>query len=99
MERMRDILRGTLGRSLQAMRDEDRLAAAWAVACGKTMAGHGEIASVEDGVVRIVVTDAAWMAQMRAMSETLQRELARISGVALRGIHFELKKNSGSERR
>ena len=99
MERMRDILRGTLGRSLRAMREEDRLAAAWTVACGKAMAGHGEIAGFDDGVMRVTVTDPAWLSLMRAMSETLLRELARISGVALREIHFELKKNSGSARR
>ena len=49
------LLRGTLGRSLKAMREEDRLAAAWPVACGEAMAEHGEVVGYEDGVVRIVV--------------------------------------------
>jgi hypothetical protein len=42
MERMRDVLRGSLGRSLRALPEEDRLAAAWPVACGSALAGHGE---------------------------------------------------------
>ena len=43
MEGMRELLRGSLGRSLQAMRPEDKLAAAWPVACGKAMAERGEV--------------------------------------------------------
>lgn len=78
---------------MSAMRDEDRLAAAWPVACGKAMAEHGEIMELSDGVLRIAVTDAAWLGQMRATRAVLEREMARISGVALGGIHFELRKH------
>lgn len=92
MERMRDVLRGSLARSLSAMRDEDKLAAAWPVACGRAMAEHGEVVALQDGVLRIAVTDAAWLGQMRAMREVLQREMARIAGVGLTEIHFELKR-------
>jgi predicted nucleic acid-binding Zn ribbon protein len=92
MERMRDVLRGSLARSLSAMREEDRLAAAWPVACGKAMAEHGEMVGLEDGVLRIAVSDTAWLAQMRSMQPMLEREMARISGVGLGGIHFELKR-------
>ena len=37
MEGMRGLLRGSLGRSLEAMQEVDRLAAAWPVACGSAM--------------------------------------------------------------
>ncbi|WP_255551049.1 DciA family protein [Granulicella sp. dw_53] len=88
---MRGLLRGSLGRSLEALEAIDRLAAAWPVACGSAMAGHGEVVGYEDGLVRIMVTDAAWLQQMRSMSEVLRRELAKIAAVAVTGIHFEVK--------
>jgi aspartyl-tRNA(Asn)/glutamyl-tRNA(Gln) amidotransferase subunit C len=90
MEGMRALLRGSLGRSLSAMRDEDRLAAAWPVACGAALAERGEVVGYADGVVRVIVADGAWMQQLQSMSGVLQRELAKIAGVAVIGIHFEV---------
>jgi len=72
MEGMRQLLRGTLRRSLSAMRAEDRLAAAWPVACGRAMAERGAVVGFEDGVVLVAVTDMAWLRQMRSMSEQLE---------------------------
>ncbi len=94
MEGMRQLLRGSLRRSLSAMRAEDRLAATWPVAAGRAMAERGTVVGFEDGVVRVEVEDAAWLQQMRSMSEQLRGEMARISGVAVSGIHFLLKENS-----
>jgi predicted nucleic acid-binding Zn ribbon protein len=90
MEGMRSLLREVLGKSLSGMRDDDRLAAAWPVACGTAMAERGKVVGYEDGVVQIVVADAAWLQQMRSMSGVLERELAKISGVAVTGIHFKV---------
>ena len=61
MEGMRDLLRGSLGRSLKAMRPEDKLAAAWPVACGKAMAERGEVVGYVDGEVWIEVEDGTWL--------------------------------------
>ena len=91
MEGMRGLLLGTLGRSLRAMPEEDRLAAAWPVACGSAMAGHGEVVGFQDGVVQILVSDKTWMQQMESMRGVLERELGKIAGVAVSGIHFEVK--------
>jgi hypothetical protein len=92
MEAMRELLRGSLGRSLSAMRDEDRLAAAWTVACGRAMADRGAVTGYERGVVRVEVTDAVWMRQMIALRGTLQRDVARIAGLPVAGIEFALKR-------
>jgi len=92
MENMRSILRGTLGRSLQALSDEDRLAAAWPVACGRAMAEHGEIAGFFEGTVTVAVSDPAWLAQIMSMRSILQHELARVAKVKVTAIHFEMKK-------
>ena len=75
MEAIRDVLRSSLGRSLRTMRDEDRLAAAWAVACGRAMAEHGTVVAYEAGVVRVEVADAMWLQQMISLRSVLEREL------------------------
>ena len=56
MQGMRDVLRGSLGRSLRELPDEDRLAAAWPVACGSALAGHGEVRHLDpEGVLHVRV--------------------------------------------
>ena len=93
MEAMRELLRGSLRSSLGGMREEDRLAAAWTVACGPAMAEHGAVVGYEAGVVRVEVAGAVWMRQMISLGGVLERELARISGLPVAAIHFELKKD------
>ena len=95
LEGMRDLIRGSMGRSLQALTDEDKLAAAWPVACGKAMAERGAVVGYVDGVVLLQVTDEVWMRQMMSMRGQLAAEMARIAGVKVREIHFEIKRNSG----
>ena len=92
MEDMRTVLRRSLGRSLHALDETDRLAAAWPVACGRAMAQHGEIAGFFEGTVTVAVSDAAWLSQMMSMRGLLQNELARIARVKVTAIHFEMKK-------
>jgi predicted nucleic acid-binding Zn ribbon protein len=95
MEGMRDLLRATLGRSLGALSDEDRLAAAWPVACGKAMAERGTVVGYADGVVRVEVAGEAWMRQMMSMRKQLAGTMAQISRVKVTEIHFEVKRNDG----
>ena len=95
MEGMRDLLRATLGRSLGALSDEDRLAAAWPVACGKAMAERGTVVGYADGVVRVEVAGEAWMRQMMSMRRQLAGTMAQISRVKVTEIHFEVKRNGG----
>ncbi len=90
---MRDVLRGNLGQSLRGIQEQDRLAAAWAVACGAKMANHGRVIGYEAGLVRVAVADEAWMNQMFSMRKMLERELARISDLPVTGIRFELEKD------
>ncbi len=92
MESMRDVLKRSLGRSLEALPATDRLAAAWPVACGKTMAACGEIVGFDGGTLRVEVRDAIWLEQMLSMRGMLAAELTRIAGVEVAGIHFEVRK-------
>ena len=92
MEDMRSVLRGSLGRSLYALDEADRLAAAWPVACGRAMAAHGEVVGFFEGTVTVSVSDQAWLAQMMSMRSILQNEMARVARVKVSAIHFELKK-------
>jgi hypothetical protein len=92
MQRMRDLLRGSLARSLRDLTPEDRLAAAWPVACGSALAGRGEVLHLDtEDVLHIRVTGAQWMSEFLDVRSQLAADLARISGVALTGIHFEEK--------
>ena len=95
LEGMRELVRGSIGRSLQALQEEDRLAAAWPVACGKTMAERGAVVGYVDGVVLLQVADEVWMRQMMSMRAQLAGEMARIAGVKVSEIHFEVKRNDG----
>ena len=91
MQNMRDMLRGTLGRSLRPLPAIDRLAAAWPVACGSALAMHGEVVGYEDGVVRVIVSSAEWMQPLAQMRLVLASDLARIAGVPVSAIHFEVQ--------
>jgi hypothetical protein len=93
LEGMRDLIRGSMGRSLQALTDEDKLAAAWPVACGKAMAERGAVVGYVDGVVLLQVADEVWMRQMMSMRTQLAGEMARIAGVKVSEIHFEMKRH------
>ena len=93
MQGMREFLRGSLARSLAGTREEDRLAAAWTVACGRAMAERGTVVGYQDGIVRVEVSDQVWLRQMTALRSTLERDMARISGVKLQAIDFQLKRN------
>jgi predicted nucleic acid-binding Zn ribbon protein len=93
LEGMRDLLKGSLRQSLGGLSDEDRLAAAWPLVCGKAMAEHGTVAGYADGVVRVEVEDGAWLRQLMSMRGQLAGEMARIAGVRVSGIHFEMKRN------
>jgi hypothetical protein len=95
LEGMRDLIRGSMGRSLQALTDEDKLAAAWPVACGKAMAERGTVVGYVDGVVLLQVADEVWMRQMMSMRTQLAGEMARIAGVKVSEIHFEMKRHDG----
>jgi hypothetical protein len=90
MQAMRDVLRGTLGRSLRALSDEDRLVAAWAVACGPALAERAEVMGLdEDRVLHVRVLQPGWRDQFAQMRAMLTEELRKIAGVRLQTIHFE----------
>jgi hypothetical protein len=95
LQGMRDLARASMGRSLRGLSEEDKLAAAWPVACGKAMAERGVVVGYVDGIVWLQVADDVWMRQMMSMRTQLAGEMARIAQVEVREIHFELKRNSG----
>jgi len=98
MENMREMLRSSLGRSLETLPAFDRLSAAWQVACGPALARHGVPTRLEEEVLWIEVSDKAWMEQLLGMRAVLQHELARIAEVKLGGIHFVLTKLRRNDR-
>jgi hypothetical protein len=90
MQGMRDVLRSSLGRSLRTLSDEDRLAAAWPVACGSALADRAEVLGLDaDGVLHVRVLQPGWREQFVQMRTMLAADLSRIAGVRLQTIHFE----------
>ena len=90
MQAMREVLRGSLGRSLRSLPDEDRLAAAWTVACGAALAERAEVLGLDaDRGLHVRVLQPAWREQFAQMRGMLIQELQRIAGVRLQTIHFE----------
>ena len=92
MEAMRDLLKNSLGQSLNSLSDDDKLAAAWPVACGKTMAERAMVIGYDRGVLRVQVENRTWLQQLMSMREQLAGEMARIAGVRVSEIHFEMKR-------
>ena len=92
MQPMRDVLRGSLARSLRELSDEDRLAAAWSVACGSSLASHGTIVRLDpEGTLHVDVDSAVWVKQFLQMRSALCNDVSRIAGVRLQEIHFHEK--------
>lgn len=89
---MRDVLRGSLARSLRAVGDEDRLAAAWTVICGRTLAGRGSIARYEDGIVHVEVVDRVWLVQLSSMRTVLAAQLQEAAGVPVNALEFAVQR-------
>ena len=92
MQRFRDVIRFGSHSGLSALSARDRLAMAWVVVCGRALAGRGSVVGYEQGAVRIEVRETAWLEQMRSMSEHLTRELARVAGMKVTGLHFIVKR-------
>lgn len=92
MDAIRDVLRNDLKRSLGSLRPEDKLQAAWLVACGAALAEHGEVVGYSDGRVEIEVDGGAWLEQFRSMRGELEAELKRVAGLPIAGIHFQVKR-------
>jgi len=78
---------------------EDRIAAAWPVACGQRLAERTRIMGFADGVLSVEVTDSAWLQQMRSLSEKLKAELRSIAGVGVTDILFTLPSTSAERHR
>jgi len=94
MEAMRDFVRRNLARSLATSQDEARLEAAWTAAAGRAMASHASITGYDSttATVRILVSDSAWLEPLTALRSKLTRDLATLSGLPVRTLHFELNK-------
>jgi hypothetical protein len=93
MQNMRDVLRTSLGRSLEGLSPLDRLAAAWPVAAGSALASRAEVVALdEQDILHMDVAGEQWMQPLLQMRSVLQHDLARIAHVRLHGIHFQRRR-------
>lgn len=96
MENIRELLKNSLGQSLQALDDADRLAAAWPIASGKAMSGRASVVGYADGILRLEAVNEAWMREMMSIKGRLASEMSHIAKVPVREIHIEMKRNHRS---
>ncbi len=82
------MFRESLGKSLRALNEEDRIAAAWAVAAGRQLAARGKVVGYGSGLVTIEVADPVWLEVLNGMRHKLANDIAQIAGVAVREICF-----------
>lgn len=93
MDRMRDVIKSGLREGLRAFSPQDRLSMAWIAACGPVLAERGSVVGYDNGVVKVEVSDGAWLEEMKSISGHLETELARIAGVEVTKLHFKVKRN------
>ncbi|MDE1163208.1 MAG: DciA family protein [Acidobacteriaceae bacterium] len=90
LNRMRDVLRDSLAKSLRDLAEEDRLVAAWQVVCGAALAAHGEVMRLDaESVLHVRVDTAQWFTEFLDRRSQLAKDLGRVAGVKVAGIHFE----------
>ena len=88
---MRDLMRGSLARSLSTFTEEDRLAAALPLVCGTALASHCEIDRLDAArMLHIRVRGRDWMGPLLSMREVLRSDLARTAGVILADLRFQV---------
>lgn len=90
MQAMRDLLRTSLGKSLETLSPLDRLATSWPVVAGHATSERTTVLSFEGGSVCVSVPDAAWRNQLEMIAGQLRGDLARISRVPVTDILFVL---------
>jgi hypothetical protein len=92
MDGMTNILRNSVGRALRTLCNEDRIAAAWTVTCGRMLAERSTVVYFENGLVGVEVVDGIWLQHFISIRPQLEAEIARIAEVTVHGIHFTVKR-------
>ena len=90
MQALRDLLRGSLSRSLSALSPLDRLGAAWPVAAGSAVSLRSEVLSFDGSAVTVSVADTVWLNHLRSVAPQLLGDLRRVSRLPLTDILFVL---------
>jgi len=95
---MRDLMRGSLARSLGTLREEDRLAAALPLVCGSALAAHCEVDRLDASrTLHILVRGRDWLGPLLSMREVLRSDLARTAGVSVTDLQFEIAGGGGAD--
>ena len=88
MQSLRDILRSSLRSSLGALTPLDRIAAAWPVVAGHSIAERSTVVRLQGTQAAVEVLAFTWLPELRANTPRLVADLARVSGVTLTDILF-----------
>jgi predicted nucleic acid-binding Zn ribbon protein len=67
---------------------EEAVALAWPLVCGKDVASRTRVVSLAEGSLTIEVPDAAWRAQLRSFSSRYVSSYAELMGPVVREVKF-----------
>lgn len=88
MPSSRDLLPGLLARLAVSTRNARALEPIWRAAVGPAIARASHPVHLEDGHLRVRVTEPGWAAELRERAESLRALLSERCGVRLAGISF-----------
>jgi len=88
MEHIKSTVEALSRQMLAAMPEEERVMAAWRQVCGAHAAEHALAESFSNGVLRVRVNDAAWLATLNQMRGQYCARLRETTGVAVNDLDF-----------
>lgn len=92
MDAIRNVLRGSLARSLHALSDQDRLELAWVVVSGPSLAARSHVIGYADRIVTVEVGEYPWLEVVRNSDKDLIRELTRVAGLPVAELNLIAKR-------
>jgi len=90
MQSARQDLQSLAARLLEGASPEEAVVLAWPLVCGSVVAERVQAAAFDSGVLRVLVPDRAWQAQLEAFSEHYAHKLSKLTGVAIAKISYEI---------
>jgi predicted nucleic acid-binding Zn ribbon protein len=83
--------------SLQQAPPADAPLLAWAVVCGSSVAERTRALSFESGVLRVVVADLAWKAELQSLASRYVATINRYTKEAVQRIEFVVGRTDAAD--
>jgi predicted nucleic acid-binding Zn ribbon protein len=88
MEPIRTGLRRVMYDLLANQPEQEAVALAWPLVCGKDVAARTRVVSLAEGTLTVEVPDAAWRAQLAAFRSQYVKGYAELMGPVVKEVKF-----------